>query len=215
MEKNYLTLVRHGQSEWNAQNKFTGWVDIDLNPVGKTEAKEAAELLKKKNLKFDYAFTSVLKRAIRTLWIILDEMDQMWIPVTKSWHLNERHYGALQGQNKKNVEEKYGKEQLMNWRRDFKMAPPLAQSCKDSQTPLGESLEQTQERVLPFFKKSIFPQIKNNKSILVAAHGNSLRALIKFLEGISDQDIFSLDVPTGTPFIYSYNSTSQKLIKEN
>ena len=213
MKKNYLVLIRHGESEWNAKNLFTGWVDIDLSSKGKEQAKEAGNLLNERNLKFDYAFTSLLKRAIRTLWIVLDTMDQMWIPVNKSWHLNERHYGALQGQNKKNVEEKYGKEQLLKWRRDFETSPPLA-SHKDSKIPLGESLKQTQDRVLPFFEKSILPQLKNNKSVLVAAHGNSLRALMKFLENISDANIFSLNVPTGVPFIYYYDSSTGEFIKE-
>lgn len=216
MSKNYLVLVRHGQSEWNAKNLFTGWVDIDLSPVGKDQAKKAGQLLKSKEIKFDYAFTSVLKRAIRTLWIILDEMDRMWIPVTKSWHLNERHYGALQGQNKKDVEEKYGTEQFMKWRRDFKTSPPLISKAeKNSKVCLGESLKQTQDRVLPFFKKSILPQIKNNKSVLITAHGNSLRALVKFLENISDTNISTLNIETGVPFIYSYDPESKEFIKEN
>ena len=213
MKKNYLVLIRHGESEWNAKNLFTGWTDIDLSLKGKGQAKEAGELLNEKKLKFDYAFTSLLKRAIRTLWIVLDAMDQMWIPVNKSWNLNERHYGALQGQNKENVEKKYGKEQLMKWRRDFETSPPLA-SHKDSKTPLGESLKQTQDRVLPFFEKTILPQIKNNKSVLVVAHGNSLRSLMKFLENISDANIFSVDVPTGLPFIYYYDSSTGEFIKE-
>ena len=213
MKKNHLVLIRHGESEWNAKNLFTGWVDIDLTLKGKKQAKEAGKLLNNKNLKFDYAFTSLLKRAIRTLWITLDEMDQMWIPVTKSWHLNERHYGDLQGQNKKDVEEKYGTEQVMKWRRDFETSPP-PDSHKNPKIPVGESLKQTQERVLPFFEESILPYFKDNKSILIVAHGNSLRALIKSLENISDKDIYSINAPTGQPFIYHYDSQTGEFLKE-
>ena len=214
MSTNHLVLIRHGQSLWNQQNLFTGWKDIDFSERGHEEARQAGVLLKKKGLIFDCAFTSVLKRAIRTLWIILDEMDLMGIPVTKTWRLNERHYGALQGQNKDFIMERYGKNQLQKWRRDFTTKLPELQKkqtlCpqiyKNLTPPRSESLKDTQERLLPVWKEIIQPLIREKKSVLIVAHGNSLRALIKHLENISDNDISSLNIPTGQPLIYSLDS---------
>ena len=210
-KKTHLVLIRHGQSQWNQKNLFTGWTDIDLSQKGKEEAKKAGLFLKEKGLTFDYAFTSVLKRAIRTLWIILDEMDLMWIPVTKSWKLNERHYGALQGKNKKLIMEEYGEDQLQKWRRDFSTKPPLLENnqaphlkiYKNLTPPYGESLKDTQERLLPFWRQTIQPRLQEGNSVLIAAHGNSLRALVKHLESISDNEITQLNIPTGKPIIYS------------
>ena len=216
-----LILIRHGQSQWNQKNRFTGWVDIDLSIKGKKEAKKAAEILKKNNLHFDIACTSFLKRAIRTLWITLDEMDQMWIPVIKSWRLNERHYGNLTGLNKKETIKKYGKQQVQLWRRDYNTAPPLlsvsSQKYKDqrykdlSQVPKGESLKQTKQRVLPFWKQTIAPCLQKNKRILIVAHGNSIRALIKHIENLSNEDIAKVEVPTGVPVAYSFSKSNLQL----
>lgn len=212
-----LVLLRHGQSFWNQENRFTGWTDIDLSPKGIQEAKKAAQLLKENGFSFDLAFTSVLKRAIRTLWIVLDEMDQMWIPVQRSWRLNERFYGALQGLNKAETAAKHGEKQVHIWRRSFDTPPPAiedehseyhpghdpryAHVSKDL-LPTTEALKQTVERVLPYWEEAIVPEIQADKRILISAHGNSLRALRKHLEGISDQDIMSLEIPTGIPFVY-------------
>ena len=212
MSKIHLVLIRHGQSQWNQENLFTGWTDIDLSQKGREEAQRAGLLLKKKGLTFDCAYTSVLKRAIRTLWIILDEMDLMWIPVIKTWRLNERHYGALQGKNKKHIIEQYGEEQVKKWRRDFITKPPEIREqtlhpkiYKNLTPPRGESLKDTQQRLLPFWKQTIQPMVQEKKSILISAHGNSLRALMKYLENIPDDEISSLDIPTGQPIIYSLN----------
>lgn len=212
MSKIHLVLIRHGQSQWNQENLFTGWTDIDLSQKGQEEARTAGLLLKEKGLTFDCAFTSVLKRAIRTLWIILDEMNLMWIPVIKTWRLNERHYGALQGKNKKHIMEQYGKDQVQKWRRDFTTPLPEIREqtlhpkiYKNVTPPLGESLKDTQDRLLPFWKEIIQPQIQEKKSLLIAAHGNSLRALVKHLENIPNDEISSLDIPTGQPIIYSVN----------
>ena len=206
-------LIRHGQSQWNQENLFTGWTDIDLNQKGREEARIAGLLLKEKGLTFDCAFTSVLKRAIRTLWIILDEMDLMWIPVIKTWRLNERHYGSLQGKNKNHIMEQYGKNQVQKWRRGFTTKPPEMREqtlhpkiYKNVTPPAGESLKDTQERLLPVWKEAIQPKIQEKKSLLIAAHGNSLRALIKHLENIPNDEISSLDIPTGQPIIYSVNA---------
>ena len=213
-----LILIRHGQSQWNQKNRFTGWVDIDLSIKGEKEAKTAAEILKQNNLHFDMACTSFLKRAIRTLWIILDEMDQMWIPVVKSWRLNERHYGSLTGLNKKEIIKKYGKEQVQLWRRDYSTIPPLlnvsGQHNKDrrykdvSQISRGESLKQTKQRVLPFWKKTVAPCLQANKRVLIAAHGNSIRALIKHIENLSDEDIAKVEIPTGVPVAYNLSKST-------
>ena len=213
-----LILIRHGQSQWNLENRFTGWTDIDLSAQGIEEAKKAGELLKKNHFNCDLACTSVLKRAIRTLWIILDEMDQMWVPVIKSWRLNERHYGRLTGLNKKETVEQYGKEQVQLWRRDYKTLPPLLpfshqedeSRCYQNKVkiPRGESLQQTQKRVLPFWESTVAPSLKEGKTVLIAAHGNSLRALIKYIENLSDEDITKVEIPTGVPIAYTLSQSA-------
>ncbi|MFC4275909.1 2,3-diphosphoglycerate-dependent phosphoglycerate mutase [Achromobacter aloeverae] len=211
-----LVLMRHGESQWNLENRFTGWTDVDLTEKGRAEARAAGELLKKEGYVFDVAFTSVLKRAIRTLWIALDAMDAMYTPVGNSWRLNERHYGALQGLNKAETAAKFGDEQVLIWRRAYAIAPePIALDDErhprfDSryakvpadQLPATECLKDTVARVLPFWNESIAPAIKAGRRVLVAAHGNSLRALIKHLDNISDDDIVGLNIPTGQPLVY-------------
>ena len=218
-----LILIRHGQSQWNQENRFTGWTDIDLSLQGEKEAKKAAELLKKNHCYLDIAFTSFLKRAIRTLWIILDKTDQMWIPVTKSWRLNERHYGCLTGLNKEETIKQYGKEQVQIWRRDYHTPPPALNTPnqkKDrrykniTQIPNGESLQQTKERVLPFWTKNIIPCLQEGKTVLVVAHGNSLRSLIKHIENLSDENIKTVEVPTGVPIAYTVSQRTLELINE-
>jgi len=211
-----LVLVRHGQSTWNLENKFTGWTDVDLSEQGIAEAHEAADALIKQGYTFDVAFTSVLKRAIRTLWIILDDMDLMWIPVYRSWRLNERHYGALQGLNKPETKAKYGEEQVQLWRRGYDTPPP-ALSETDSrhprydpryadvpaeELPATESLKITLERVLPYWHEQIVPLLKQGKKVLISAHGNSMRALVKHLDSVSDEQITGLNIPTGIPLVY-------------
>jgi 2,3-bisphosphoglycerate-dependent phosphoglycerate mutase len=211
-----LVLIRHGESSWNVENRFTGWTDVDLSPKGVDEAHEAARLLKEGGYTFDVAHTSVLKRAIRTLWILLDDMDLMWLPVHRSWRLNERHYGALQGLNKAETAAKYGDAQVLAWRRSF-ADPPPALSLDDarhprhdrryahlpaSALPSAESLKDTIARFIPYWQDTIAPEIKLGKRVLVAAHGNSLRALVKYLDGISDEDIVGLNIPTGVPLVY-------------
>ncbi len=211
-----LVLIRHGESTWNQENRFTGWTDVDLTPKGEAEARQAGRLLKEAGFDFDIAYTSVLKRAIRTLWLGLDEMDRMWIPVINDWRLNERHYGALQGLDKAETAAKYGDEQVLIWRRSYSIPPnPLAEndprtsyadpryaSLRREQIPLTECLKDTVERVLPAWHDSIAPAIKSGKRVLIAAHGNSLRALIKYLDGISDDAITGLNVPNGQPLVY-------------
>ena len=219
-----LVLIRHGQSEWNQKNLFTGWVDVDLSEKGKEEAQRAGQLLKDHKLQFDKAFCSFLKRAIRTLWIVLDELDQMWIPVEKSWQLNERHYGGLTGRNKKELVQKYGEKQVQLWRRDYQTRPPdmveLSALLKQklsrsglSQIPAGESLSQTQDRVLPFWKSHIVPALKEGKTVLVVAHGNSLRALIKHIENMNQQEVAQLEIPTGVPIAYTLEPQSLRPLK--
>lgn len=215
-----LILIRHGQSHWNRENRFTGWTDIDLSTQGKKEAKKAAELLNKNHLYFDLACTSVLKRAIRTLWIILDEMDQMWIPVIKTWRLNERHYGNLTGLNKTETIKKHGEEQVQLWRRSYNTTPPTPTSIKSDKDrrykgiqkmPIGESLKQTKQRVLPFWTKTIRPYLQKNKTVLITAHGNSIRALIKHIENLSDEAITKVEVPTGVPIAYTLSKKNLEL----
>lgn len=208
-----LVLVRHGQSEWNLENRFTGWVDVDLSEKGYEEAVHAGEILKREGILFDKAYTSVLKRAIKTLNIILEETDQLWLPTTKSWRLNERHYGALQGLNKAETAEKYGDEQVHIWRRSYDVLPPdmdvnseLSQ-CGDRRyledvVPMAENLKVTLDRVIPIWQDQIEPDLRSGKNIIIAAHGNSLRALTKHLEKISDEDIMGVEIPTGSPIIY-------------
>ncbi len=211
-----LVLIRHGQSEWNKLNLFTGWHDVDLSEQGEEEAKKAGELIKEAGLEFDVAFTSVLTRAIRTLDYALEGSEQLWIPVHKSWRLNERHYGALQGLNKQETADKYGADQVQLWRRSYDTLPPLLEGNDDRQAkndrryqlldtsaiPSGENLKVTLERVIPYWMDTIAPEIKSGKRVVIAAHGNSLRALVKFLEGISDDDIMELEIPTGVPLVY-------------
>ena len=214
-----LILLRHGQSEWNLANRFTGWVDVDLSEQGRNEARQAGILMKAEGLKPDMVFTSVLKRAIRTLWIALDEMDMMWLPVQRAWELNERHYGALQGLNKAEMAEKHGEDQVHIWRRSYDVPPPpldeddAMNPIKDPRyagidpknLPLTESLKLTLDRVLPFWEAEIVPYLKQNKAVLIAAHGNSLRALVKHLDGVSDDEITGLNIPTGIPLVYDLN----------
>ncbi len=216
-----LVLVRHGESEWNLENKFTGWKDVDLSPKGIQEAKEGGKLLKELGFSFDIAYTSYLKRAIKTLNYILEEMDELYIPVKKSWRLNERHYGGLQGLNKAETAKKYGDEQVHIWRRSFDIAPPLVDKMSeyypraekrysnipDDEIPRGESLKDTIARVLPYWHSDISKSIKEGKNVIVAAHGNSLRALIKYLLNISNEDILNLNLPTGKPLIFEIDET--------
>lgn len=211
-----LVLIRHGESEWNKENRFTGWKDVDLSEKGRTEAKAAGQLLKAEGFTFDEAYTSVLKRAIRTLWIILDEMDLMWIPETKSWLLNERHYGGLQGLNKQETAAQYGEEQVLIWRRSYDVLPTLLEESDErwlgkdprysgiklEMFPRAEALKQTVERVVPYYQNEIAPKINAGKRLIIAAHGNSLRALVKYLDTISDEDIVSRNIPTGIPLVY-------------
>jgi 2,3-bisphosphoglycerate-dependent phosphoglycerate mutase len=211
-----LVLIRHGESQWNKENRFTGWNDIDLSDKGRTEAAAAGKLLKEEGFVFDEAYTSVLKRAIRTLWIILDEMDLMWIPETKSWMLNERAYGALQGLNKAETAAQYGEEQVLIWRRSYDIPPnaleetderylgkdPRYCTIEPGKFPKTECLKDTVARVGPYFEAEIMPKIKDGKRLIIAAHGNSLRALVKYLDSISDEDIVMLNIPTGIPLVY-------------
>lgn len=211
-----VVLLRHGESVWNKENRFTGWTDVDLSEKGIQEANEAGQTLKKEGYTFDIAFTSVLKRAIRTLWITLDNMDLMWIPVIRSWRLNERHYGSLQGLNKAETAAKHGEEQVKIWRRSYDIAPPALSENDErypghhpayrdldkKDIPTTECLKDTVARFLPIWHESIAPEIKKGKKVLIAAHGNSLRALVKYLDNISDKDILELNIPTGIPLVY-------------
>ena len=211
-----LVLIRHGESQWNKENRFTGWKDVDLSEKGIEEAHAAGKLLKAEGFQFDEAYTSVLKRAIRTLWIVLDEMDLMWIPESKSWLLNERHYGSLQGLNKAETAAQYGDEQVLLWRRSFDIPPhPLEETderwlgkdprygmIEAGKFPKTECLKDTVARVVPFFQSEILPKVKEGKRLIIAAHGNSLRALIKYLDNISDGEIVNLNIPTGIPLVY-------------
>ncbi len=211
-----LVLVRHGESTWNKENRFSGWTDVDLSEKGVDEAHEAGRTLRKEGYMFDVAYTSVLKRAIRTLWIILDELDQMWITVHNSWRLNERHYGALQGLNKAEMAAKYGEEQVLVWRRSYDVRPPTLElsderypgsdpryrNMSKSDIPLCESLKDTVNRFLPYWHDTLAPAITSGKRVLIAAHGNSLRALVKYLDNLSEADIVKLNIPTGIPLVY-------------
>lgn len=211
-----LVLLRHGESAWNKENRFTGWTDVDLSEKGIAEATEAGKTLLKEGYTFDVAFTSVLKRAIRTLWITMDEMDLMWIPVIRDWRLNERHYGALQGLNKAETAKKFGEAQVKIWRRSYDTQPPALTpdderypghdpryaSLTKEQLPLTECLKDTVARFLPAWHEQIAPAVKSGKRVLIVAHGNSLRALVKYLDDISDQDIVGLNIPTGMPLVY-------------
>ena len=211
-----IVLLRHGESVWNKENLFTGWTDVDLSEQGRGEARRAGELLKAEGFAFDVAFTSVLKRAIRTLWSVLDELDLMWIPVEHSWRLNERHYGALQGLNKAQTAAKYGDEQVLIWRRSYDIPPPALEESdprfpgtdpryrdlSGAELPRTECLKDTVARFLPYWHESIVPAIRAGKRVIIAAHGNSLRALVKYLDEISDDEIVGLNIPTGVPLVY-------------
>lgn len=211
-----LVLLRHGESQWNKENRFTGWTDVDLSEKGVAEAKKAGELLKAEGFVFDIAHTSVLKRAIRTLWLALEGLDQCWLPVRNSWRLNERHYGALQGLNKAETAEKFGQEQVLVWRRSYDTPPPALEATDErypghdpryadlteDELPLTECLKDTVARFLPLWHETIAPDIKAGKKVIIAAHGNSLRALVKYLDNISDEEIVGLNIPTGVPLVY-------------
>ncbi len=214
-----LVLIRHGQSVWNRENKFTGWTDVDLSEQGIREAHEAARVLKEEGYTFDLAYTSYLKRAIRTLWIVLDELDLMWIPVVRSWKLNERHYGALQGLNKADTAAKYGEEQVHIWRRSYDITPPPLEDDDPRNLKFDpkyadvlqeadrrtESLKITLERVLPYWHETIAPSIQAGKKVVISAHGNSLRALVKHLDHLSEKEVLELNIPTGIPLVYEFD----------
>lgn len=220
-----IVLIRHGESEWNKANLFTGWTDVDLSQKGIAEAKSAGELLKQVGFTFDLAYTSVLKRAIRTLWIVLDELDLMWIPVVRNWRLNERHYGALQGLNKAETAEKYGEAQVKIWRRSYDIRPPALEkddprypghdlryrSLSEGELPVTECLKDTVARFLPLWNDVIVPDIKAGKKVLIAAHGNSLRALVKHLDNVSEEEIVGLNIPTGVPLVYELDEDLQPI----
>ncbi|GAB6057166.1 2,3-diphosphoglycerate-dependent phosphoglycerate mutase [Desulfonatronum parangueonense] len=220
-----LALLRHGQSTWNHENRFTGWTDVDLTDLGRQEAETAARLFQDEGFTFDVCFTSVLKRAVRTLWIVQDALDLLWLPVHKTWRLNERHYGALQGLNKAEMTAKYGEEQVFQWRRSFDVTPPALDlddprhpryDRRYAQTPTGElpateSLKLTIDRVLPYWHFTLAPEIKTGRRILVCAHGNSLRGLVKFLDNVSEQEISNLNIPTGIPLIYELDQDLRPL----
>jgi 2,3-bisphosphoglycerate-dependent phosphoglycerate mutase len=220
-----LVLIRHGESTWNLENRFTGWTDVDLTPTGIEQAKAAGRLLRAEGFDFDLCYTSVLKRATRTLWHCLDEMDRTWLPVVHSWRLNERHYGALQGLNKADMARQYGEEQVLVWRRSYDVPPPALEPsdprCErgdrryeklaPSEVPLTECLKDTVARVVPFWTESIAPALRAGKRVVVAAHGNSIRALVKYLDGISDGDIVGLNIPNGIPLVYELDAGLQPL----
>ncbi len=211
-----VVLLRHGESTWNKENRFTGWTDVDLSEKGLHEAKQAGQTLKAEGFKFDLAYTSVLKRAIRTLWFVMDEMDLMWIPVIRNWRLNERHYGALQGLNKAETAKKYGDDQVKIWRRSYDIPPPALEKederypgfdlrykdLTDSELPLTECLKDTVARFVPYWENTIAPSVKAGRKVLITAHGNSLRALVKYLDHIPENEIVELNIPTGIPLVY-------------
>lgn len=220
-----IVLIRHGESIWNKENRFTGWKDVDLSDKGRVEAKAAGELLRGEGFEFDIAYTSVLKRAIRTLDSILDEMDTMWLPVIKNWRLNERHYGNLQGLNKAETAAKYGDEQVHIWRRSYDIPPPPMEASDernprndrryndltDAEIPLTECLKDTVARFLPYWENEIAPKVRDGKRLIIAAHGNSLRALVKYLDGIADDEIVKLNIPTGVPLVYELDENLKPL----
>ncbi len=224
-----LVLLRHGESLWNKKKIFTGWVDIDLSRRGMREARRTGRLLKKHHFNFDLAYTSVLKRAVRTLWLALDEMDLLWLPVVNAWQLNERHYGGLQGLNKVAMAKKYGAQQVHLWRRSYSLRPPLLPKTSPwdisrdrryklfglKQVPRTESLADTYKRVLPYWRQEIEPKIIAGQNIIISAHGNSLRALVKYLDNISNRDIPNLEIPVGRPLIYEFNVKQSQLVKKS
>lgn len=223
-----LVLLRHGESTWNKENRFTGWTDVDLSDKGKEEARSAGKALKERGFVFDVAYTSVLKRAIRTLWFVMDELDLMWIPVHNSWRLNERHYGALQGLNKSEMAEKYGEAQVKIWRRSYDIQPPALErtdprfpgfdprykDLKPEELPATECLKDTVARFLPYWHETIAPAITSGKRVIIAAHGNSLRALVKYLDNVSEADITELNIPTGLPLVYELDANLKPLKSE-
>ena len=220
-----LVLIRHGESIWNLENRFTGWTDVDLTPTGVEQAKAAGRLLRQEGFEFDLAYTSVLKRATRTLWHCLDEMDRTWLPVLHSWRLNERHYGALQGLNKADTARKYGDAQVLVWRRSYDMPPPPLDPADPrcergdlryarlhaDQVPLTECLKDTVARVLPFWNDAVAPALRNGQRVLIAAHGNSIRGLVKYLDGVSDPDIVGVNIPNGIPLVYELDASLQPI----
>ena len=220
-----LVLVRHGESTWNKENRFTGWTDVDLSDKGRQEALEGGQVLKAEGYTFDVAYTSVLKRAIRTLWTVLDAMDLMWIPVIRDWRLNERHYGALQGLNKSETAEKYGEAQVKIWRRSYDVPPPVLtpddprfpghdpryKGLSQAELPLTECLKDTVARFLPLWHETIAPAIQSGQRVVIAAHGNSLRALVKYLDNVSEADIVELNIPTGMPLVYELDDDLKAL----
>jgi 2,3-bisphosphoglycerate-dependent phosphoglycerate mutase len=220
-----LVLIRHGESTWNLENRFTGWTDVDLTPTGLEQAIQSGRLLKAEGWDFDVCYTSVLKRATRTLWHVLDEMDRTWLPVVHSWRLNERHYGALQGLNKAETARKYGDEQVLVWRRSYDTPPPALEpgdprsersdvryaKLQPQEVPLTECLKDTVARVLPFWNETMAPAIRDGQRVLVAAHGNSIRALVKYLDNVSDQDIVGLNIPNGIPLVYELDEQLRPL----
>ncbi len=215
-----LVLIRHGESTWNLENRFTGWTDVGLTPTGVAQAREAGRLLKAEGCEFDVAYTSVLKRAIWTLWYALDEMDRVWLPVVNHWRLNERHYGALQGLNKAETAARFGEAQVLAWRRSYDVPPPALEpgdprsevgdpvyaKLKPGEVPLTECLKDTVDRVLPYWRSELAPAIQSGRRLLVSAHGNSIRALVKYLDGISDADIVGLNIPNGIPLVYELDA---------
>ena len=223
-----LVLLRHGESQWNLENRFTGWHDVNLTEQGEREGREAGRLLKAEGFEFDMAYCSVLTRAIRTLWLALTEMDQVWIPVQREWRLNERHYGSLQGLNKAETAQQYGDEQVLVWRRSYDIPPPPMSKDDDGYAgkdrryahlseddlPLSECLKDTVDRFLPLWENTIAPQIKAGKQIMIAAHGNSLRALIKYLDGVTDEDILGMNVPTGMPLVYELDEDLKPISRQ-
>ena len=220
-----LVLIRHGESTWNLENRFTGWTDVDLTPTGVAQAKSAGQLLKAEGYEFDVAYTSVLKRAIDTLWLCLNEMERTWLPVQKTWRLNERHYGALQGLNKGETAKKYGDEQVLVWRRSYDTPPPALQvgdersersdlryaNLPADSVPLTECLKDTVARVMPFWNETMAPAIRSGQRVVVSAHGNSIRALVKYLDNVSDQDIVGLNIPNGIPLVYELDENLKPL----
>ncbi len=226
-----IVLLRHGESSWNKENRFTGWTDVDLTEKGIEEAKQAGRLMKEAGFEFDQAYSSVLKRAMRTLWLALEEMDRLWIPIQRNWRLNERHYGALQGLNKAETAAKYGDDQVLVWRRSYDTPPPALafddprhprfdarygeafSGLTENELPMTECLKDTVARFVPFWESTIAPAVKSGKSVIVAAHGNSIRALVKYLDNISDADIVELNIPTGIPLVYELDDETLKPIR--
>ena len=228
-----IVLLRHGESSWNKENRFTGWTDVDLTEKGIEEAKQAGRLMKEAGFAFDQAYSSVLKRAMRTLWLSLEEMDRLWIPIQRSWRLNERHYGALQGLNKAETAAQYGDDQVLVWRRSYDTPPPALafddprhprfdarygeafSGLTEQELPMTECLKDTVARFVPFWESTIAPAVKSGKSVIVAAHGNSIRALVKYLDNVSDADIVELNIPTGIPLVYELDDETLKPIRSS